>query len=180
MNSAAHSLNVAIFFAVLFLIVSHPLTYKLIHRVFKPFFAVADKAGCATMQGLLLHTVVFGVVVFLISYFFGSSRLEMMTDMPTTTQMAIPMTDAMGTPSAEETEQEEDANAGFATPNSTMQMPEVYEKTTPLGNLAMGPNNDYESAPVSNAPTGGLPLPMDQSMEEPVAAEGFSGYASVF
>ena len=100
MNSVSHSLNVSIFFAVLFLIVSHPLTYKLVHRLFKPLFNVADKAGCATVHGLLLHTVVFGLVVFLISYFFGSSSMEMMTDGPAPSDMH--MADAMGTPSPSE------------------------------------------------------------------------------
>lgn len=187
MSSASHSVNVAIFFSVLFLIVSHPLTYKLTHRLFKPLFSVADKSGCASMHGILLHTLVFGVVVFLISYFFGSSRMEMMTDM---SNESSPMADAMYTPAPSESEMvmdtrmnqedEENINAGYSSPNSQMKMPLQYQETQPQGPLAMGPE-DYEASPVSGSqPAQGLTMPQNIESNQPMAAEGFNGYAPVF
>lgn len=193
MNSLSHSFNVAVFFAVLFLIVSHPLTYKFVHRLLKPLFSVADKAGCATMHGLLLHTLVFGVVVFLISYFFGSSSMEMMTNGPSEAMMA----DAMGTPAPSDSEMvmdsrrqnddmtnqmsEDDNNMGYASPDSQMEMPLNAQPTAVKGTLAMGAD-ELEAAPVSTSPVDGDALPMDYQMEskDPVAQESFTGYAPVF
>lgn len=49
--------------AFLFLVVSHPLTYKLVQKLFGRFFTVASSTGCPTMAGLLLHTLVFTLVL---------------------------------------------------------------------------------------------------------------------
>ena len=186
MNTASHSFNVAVFFAVLFLIVSHPLTYKFVHRLFKPLFSVADKAGCATMHGLLLHTLVFGVVVFLISYFFGSSSVEMYTPAP-----APAWGEPMGTPAPSTAEMtnkilnemnEDEDNMGYASPDSQMTVPLSAQPTSVEGTLAMGAD-DMEAAPVSNNRADGMALPMDQQMQsnDPLAnEEGFTGYASIF
>jgi hypothetical protein len=66
----------SLFLAVLFFVVSSPMTYQLVDNVvggivaslipqFSSFFKVA-MAGCPTTYGLALHAVIFG----LISYFF--------------------------------------------------------------------------------------------------------------
>ena len=45
---------------VIFLIVVHPMTYKLVDSLVGGLlFKVASKSGCPTMAGLLLHAVVF-------------------------------------------------------------------------------------------------------------------------
>ena len=66
----------SLFLAVLFFVVSSPMTYQLVDNVvggvvgslipqFSSFFKVA-MAGCPTTYGLALHAAVFGLV----SYFF--------------------------------------------------------------------------------------------------------------
>jgi len=50
--------------AIVFLVVSSPMLYKLVQAVFGRLFTVASKDGCPTVAGLLLHTVVFGLVMY--------------------------------------------------------------------------------------------------------------------
>jgi len=42
-----------------FVAVSHPETYKLMNK----FFKVASDAGCPTIQGMLIHALVFTLIV---------------------------------------------------------------------------------------------------------------------
>jgi hypothetical protein len=62
--------------ALLFFVVSSPLTYRLVDSLvggvvtalvpaFAPLFKVAQ-AGCPTNYGLVLHAVVFGVITYLL------------------------------------------------------------------------------------------------------------------
>ena len=51
--------------AILFLVIASPFMYKVVQAVFGKLFTVAVD-GCPTTAGLLLHTVVFGLVVYLI------------------------------------------------------------------------------------------------------------------
>lgn len=51
--------------ALLFLIVSSPVMYNLVQMVFGRLFTVAVK-GCPTVSGLLLHTVVFALLTYLL------------------------------------------------------------------------------------------------------------------
>ena len=48
---------------MLFLLIAHPLTYQLTSSLFGGLFRVANKAGCPTMAGFLLHAVVFTVLL---------------------------------------------------------------------------------------------------------------------
>ena len=48
---------------VLFLVIVHPMTYRLTHSIFKGLFRVASKAGCPTTAGYLLHAVVFTLLL---------------------------------------------------------------------------------------------------------------------
>ena len=58
--SSAQKWKYTLITTVIFLIVVHPMTYKLVNRlVGKLLFKVANKAGCPTMAGLLFHAVVF-------------------------------------------------------------------------------------------------------------------------
>ena len=58
--SSAQKWKYTLITTVIFLVVVHPMTYKLVNRlVGKLLFKVASKAGCPTMAGLLLHAVVF-------------------------------------------------------------------------------------------------------------------------
>jgi len=54
--------------AVLFLVISSPQLYKLTHSVVGNQLALAVN-GCPTTAGLLVHTVVFGVVTFMVMKF---------------------------------------------------------------------------------------------------------------
>ena len=51
--------------ALLFLIVSSPVMYNLVQMVFGRLFTVAVK-GCPTVAGLLLHTIVFALLTYLL------------------------------------------------------------------------------------------------------------------
>lgn len=51
--------------AILFLLVASPVMYRLVQMVFGGLFTVAVD-GCPTVAGLLLHTVVFGVLVYVL------------------------------------------------------------------------------------------------------------------
>ncbi len=58
--SGAQKWKYTLITTVIFLVVVHPMTYKLVNRlVGKLLFKVASKTGCPTMAGLLLHAVVF-------------------------------------------------------------------------------------------------------------------------
>lgn len=48
---------------VLYLIITHPLMFKLTHRLFGKVMKLAGKSGCPTMAGYLLHAVVFTVLL---------------------------------------------------------------------------------------------------------------------
>lgn len=48
---------------VLFFIVVNPYTYKFVQYLLKGFFKIADKSGCPTFAGVLVHTVVFTLLL---------------------------------------------------------------------------------------------------------------------
>ena len=48
--------------ALLFFIIANPYTYQLMRRLLGSW--VASESGCSTPGGLLLHSLVFGLVVF--------------------------------------------------------------------------------------------------------------------
>jgi hypothetical protein len=53
-------------YALLFLVISHPVMYKVVNWLFSVItgqsFLISDAAGCPTALGLVLHTVVFLLV----------------------------------------------------------------------------------------------------------------------
>ena len=49
--------------SILFFIVVNPYTYKVVHFLLKGFFKIADKSGCPTFAGVLVHTVVFTILL---------------------------------------------------------------------------------------------------------------------
>lgn len=51
--------------AILFLIVSSPVMYRLVEAVFGRLFTVAVN-GCPTTAGLVLHTIVFALLVYIL------------------------------------------------------------------------------------------------------------------
>jgi len=51
--------------AILFLLVASPMMYRVVQMVFGGLFTVAVD-GCPTIAGLLLHTVVFGLLVYVL------------------------------------------------------------------------------------------------------------------
>ena len=48
---------------VLFLLIVHPMTYRLTNSIFKGLFKVAGKSGCPTTAGYLLHAAVFTLIL---------------------------------------------------------------------------------------------------------------------
>lgn len=59
--------------ALLFLIVSSPVMYSLVQTIFGGLFTVAVK-GCPTVAGLLLHTVVYALLVYLLMVYQAKSE----------------------------------------------------------------------------------------------------------
>ena len=51
--------------AILFLIIASPIVYKIVQAIFGKLFTVAVD-GCPTTAGLFLHTLVFGVLVYVL------------------------------------------------------------------------------------------------------------------
>jgi hypothetical protein len=51
--------------AILFLIVSSPVMYRLVEAVFGRLFTVSVN-GCPTTAGLVLHTIVFALLVYIL------------------------------------------------------------------------------------------------------------------
>ena len=54
-----------IYTTILFLIIVNPMTYKLVQSLLGSFVKIADTNGCPTMNGILVHAVVF---TFLLRY----------------------------------------------------------------------------------------------------------------
>lgn len=50
--------------ALTFYIVSNPITYKVVDGILGKFFQIADYQGCPTGVGLIVQTVLFGVVTY--------------------------------------------------------------------------------------------------------------------
>ncbi len=48
---------------LLFLLIAHPATYQMTNSLFRGVFRVANKAGCPTMAGFLLHALVFTILL---------------------------------------------------------------------------------------------------------------------
>ena len=48
---------------ILFALVSAPATYKLVQSVVGKVIKIADSNGCPTMEGLVLHTLTFGLLL---------------------------------------------------------------------------------------------------------------------
>tara|TARA_B100000424_G_scaffold179799_1_gene139042 strand:+ start:746 stop:976 length:231 start_codon:yes stop_codon:yes gene_type:complete len=63
--TSQEKLQCTLFVSVLFLIISNPMTYKITHKLFgKMLGSIANPSnGCPTNTGLLLHTLVFGVLL---------------------------------------------------------------------------------------------------------------------
>lgn len=62
---ANQEIKASVMAAVLFLVISSPHLYKLTHGLVGNQLALAVN-GCPTTAGLLVHTVVFGIVTFLL------------------------------------------------------------------------------------------------------------------
>jgi hypothetical protein len=56
--------QISLFSALIFLLVVHPMTYKLTQKLFGGFLGkIADPSGCPTTIGLALHTIVYILLV---------------------------------------------------------------------------------------------------------------------
>lgn len=62
----ARKLQTAAIAALLFYIVSSPITYTLTQNVLGGYLPIADAYGCPTGIGLIVHTVVYGAVTYAI------------------------------------------------------------------------------------------------------------------
>jgi hypothetical protein len=56
--------QITLFSALIFLLVVHPMTYKLTQKLFGGVLGkISDMSGCPTTLGLALHTVVYILLV---------------------------------------------------------------------------------------------------------------------
>jgi hypothetical protein len=47
---------------ILFFVIVNPMTYKLVNKLLRRFVTIADRAGCPTFSGMLVHGVVFALL----------------------------------------------------------------------------------------------------------------------
>ena len=47
---------------ILFFIIVNPMTYKLVNKLLGRFVKIADRSGCPTFAGMLVHGVVFALL----------------------------------------------------------------------------------------------------------------------
>lgn len=50
--------------AVIFLILASPPVYKFVNKLLGSVVSIADSSGCPTVAGLVIHSIVFGLIVF--------------------------------------------------------------------------------------------------------------------
>lgn len=50
--------------ALVFLILASPIAYKLVDQLLGSIVRIANPAGCPTTAGLVLHSIVFGIIVY--------------------------------------------------------------------------------------------------------------------
>ena len=62
----ARKVQTALIAALVFYIVSSPITYSLTQSMLGSLVHVADHTGCPTGVGLFVHTAVFGVVTYIL------------------------------------------------------------------------------------------------------------------
>ena len=64
MKNMDEQMKMVVVASILFLIVSSPFVYKIVNALLSVVrVRVASNSGCPNMVGLLLHTVVFGVLL---------------------------------------------------------------------------------------------------------------------
>jgi hypothetical protein len=51
---------------IIFIIISLPFTYKLTNNLLGGITPLADTSGCPTIFGILVHSIVFGIIIFLL------------------------------------------------------------------------------------------------------------------
>ena len=56
--------QISLFSALIFILVVHPMTYKLTQKLFGGLLGrISDSSGCPTAIGLVLHTIVYVLLV---------------------------------------------------------------------------------------------------------------------
>ena len=53
----------SIYSALVFLIISSPYTYLLIHKLFGSFIKISSLNGCPTLIGLFIHSAIFAIII---------------------------------------------------------------------------------------------------------------------
>ena len=63
-DSSYKKWQISIFSAFIFILVIHPYTYMFTQKMLGGFFGkIADSNGCATTNGLIIHTIVYILLV---------------------------------------------------------------------------------------------------------------------
>jgi len=63
--STGKKFKYSFFSALIFFFISSPVMYQLMNKVSNGFISVADVNGCPSNSGLLLHTFIFFMVIFI-------------------------------------------------------------------------------------------------------------------
>lgn len=69
--------KISFYVAVLFFLISNPLTYRFVDMLFKSLFSVANAQGCPTHLGFFLHALVFTGIQYLGMKFSSSELTEL-------------------------------------------------------------------------------------------------------
>jgi hypothetical protein len=67
MVSSSVKITATIHSIIIFILVSLPLTYRLTNRLLGGFIGkLADPSGCPTHLGLFVHSLVFGLIIYIL------------------------------------------------------------------------------------------------------------------
>lgn len=65
MSTFMRKAQISLMIAGIFFVVNLPMVYRLVNNLFKDIVTFNDSTGCPTMDGLLVHTLVFSILVFI-------------------------------------------------------------------------------------------------------------------
>ncbi len=66
MATTNQKLMATLFSMIIFAIISLPITYKTTNNLLGGISPLTDGSGCPTIFGILVHSIVFGIIIFLL------------------------------------------------------------------------------------------------------------------
>jgi len=64
MPSEMDKMRYSLYSAIVFLIIASPLMFKIVNSILGRLIPIASPSGCPTIAGLVIHSIVFGLIVY--------------------------------------------------------------------------------------------------------------------